>query len=41
MSFGDVATKVGGGGAQQGDVGLGLLSDRFSFGVAVCFLCYF
>ena len=34
MSFGDVATKTGGGGAQQGDGGLGPLSDRLSLGVA-------
>ena len=34
MSFGDVATKSGGGGAQQGDGGLGPLSDRLSLGVA-------
>src|SRR6195952_1312903 len=34
MSFGDVATKGGGGGAQQGDGGLGPLSDRLSLGVA-------
>ena len=34
MSFGDVATKAGGGGAQQGDGGLGPLSDRLSLGVA-------
>ena len=34
MSFGDVATKTGGGGAQQGDAGLGPLSDRLSLGVA-------
>src|SRR5687767_15752532 len=34
MSFGDVATKSGGGGAQQGEGGLGPLSDRLSLGVA-------
>src|SRR5919205_396626 len=34
MSFGDVATKAGGGGAQQGEGGLGPLSDRLSLGVA-------
>src|ERR687888_1501460 len=34
MSFGDVATTAGGGGAQQGDGGLGPLSDRLSLGVA-------
>ena len=34
MSFGDVATKTGGGGAQQGDGGLGPLSDRLSLRVA-------
>src|SRR3954466_8795473 len=34
MSFGDVATTAGGGGAQQGDSGLGPLSDRLSLGVA-------
>src|SRR5262245_18602333 len=34
MSFGDVATTAGGGGAQQGDEGLGPLSDRLSLGVA-------
>jgi redox-sensing transcriptional repressor len=34
MSFGDVATSAGGGGAQQGDGGLGPLSDRLSLGVA-------
>src|SRR5213083_2942321 len=35
MSFGDVATKAGGGGApQQGDPGLGPLADRLSLGVA-------
>src|SRR5437867_11447825 len=34
MSFGDVATKTGGGGAQQGEGGLGPLSDRLSLGVA-------
>src|SRR5215813_9189496 len=34
MSFGDVATKDGGGGAQQGEGGLGPLSDRLSLGVA-------
>src|SRR4026207_586709 len=34
MSFGDVATKSGGGGSQQGDGGLGPLSDRLSLGVA-------
>jgi redox-sensing transcriptional repressor len=34
MSFGDVATTAGGGGAQQGDAGLGPLSDRLSLGVA-------
>src|ERR1700742_3696881 len=33
MSFGDVATKAGGGGAQQGE-GLGPLSERLSLGVA-------
>jgi redox-sensing transcriptional repressor len=33
MSFGDVATKAGGGGAQQGDTGLPL-SERLSLGVA-------
>src|SRR5213592_4973364 len=33
MSFGDVATTPGGG-AQQGDGGLGPLSDRLSLGVA-------
>src|ERR1700759_2873968 len=34
MSFGDVATSAGGGGAQQGEGGLGPLSDRLSLGVA-------
>src|SRR6476646_9243623 len=34
MCFGDVATRAGGGGAQQGDGGLGPLSDRLSLGVA-------
>ena len=34
MSFGDVATNTGGGGAQQGEAGLGPLSDRLSLGVA-------
>src|SRR5213083_247411 len=34
MSFGDVATTAGGGGAEQGDGGLGPLSDRLSLGVA-------
>src|SRR3954452_22590664 len=34
MSPGDVATRSGGGGAQQGDGGLGPLSDRLSLGVA-------
>ena len=34
MSFGDVATKAGGGGSQQGDGGLGPLADRLSLGVA-------
>ena len=34
MSFGDVATTAGGGGAQQGDEGLGPLADRLSLGVA-------
>ena len=34
MSFGDVATKTGGGGAPQSDGGLGPLSDRLSLGVA-------
>src|SRR5258705_258872 len=34
MSFGDAATKAGGGGAQQGDGGLGPLSERLSLGVA-------
>src|ERR1700755_680682 len=33
MSFGDVATSAGGGGAQQGEGGLGPLSDRLSLGV--------
>src|ERR1700753_2953476 len=33
MSFGDVATKTGGGGAQSGE-GLGPLSERLSLGVA-------
>src|SRR5258707_531177 len=34
MSFGDVATTQGGGGSQQGDGGLGPLSERLSLGVA-------
>src|SRR6476646_10055450 len=34
MCFGDVATRAGGGGAQQGDSGLGPLGDRLSLGVA-------
>src|SRR4051794_14448852 len=34
MSFGDVATKTGGGGAQQADGVLGPLSHRLSLGVA-------
>ena len=33
MSFGDVATKAGGGGSPQ-DGGLGPLGDRLSLGVA-------